>query len=167
MREITKAVFKFLAGFVLVLAVSTLLAPWLYSFLPFKFDRILRRLIMIGTLGLVLWLMRERRRMCVQTTSLDAVDLHDAELLINATTVGMRASDGCPVDPRKLHPGLLVYDLVYHRATPLVQAATRRGCVAAGGLSMLLYQGAESLRLWLHREPPIDVMRRALVRAIR
>lgn len=62
MREITQSVLKFLAGFVLVLIVSALLAPWLHSFLPFKFHRILRRLIMIGTIGLVIWLMRKRRQ---------------------------------------------------------------------------------------------------------
>ena len=61
-----------------------------------------------------------------------------------------------------LHRRLLVYDLVYNRSTALVQAGRRRGCVAANGLSMLLYQGAESLRLWLHRPPPLEAMRRAL-----
>lgn len=62
MREITKTILKFLTGFIVVLIVSALLAPWLHSFLPFKFHRILRRLIMIGTIGLVLWLMRRRRQ---------------------------------------------------------------------------------------------------------
>jgi len=62
MREITKSVLKFFLGFLVVLAVSALLAPWLYSFLPFKFERILRRLIMIGTLGLVGWLLAARRQ---------------------------------------------------------------------------------------------------------
>lgn len=61
MREITKTVLKFFLGFLVVLVVSTLLAPWFYTFLPFKFERILRRLIMIGTLGLVVWLLRARR----------------------------------------------------------------------------------------------------------
>lgn len=61
MREITRTVFKFLAGFLVVLVLSALLAPWLHTFLPFKFDRILRRLIMVGTLLLVLWLVRVRR----------------------------------------------------------------------------------------------------------
>jgi len=61
MREITKSVFKFLLGFVMVLVVSAVLTPWLFTFLPFKFDRILRRLIMVGTLLLVGWLAKERR----------------------------------------------------------------------------------------------------------
>ncbi|PIQ84063.1 MAG: shikimate dehydrogenase [Candidatus Omnitrophica bacterium CG11_big_fil_rev_8_21_14_0_20_63_9] len=113
------------------------------------------------------WLTRQRRGVEVSATTLRAVRLQDAALLVNATTVGMRASDRLPIDPAQLRRGLLVYDLIYHRRTPLVDAACRRGCVAAHGLSMLLYQGAESLRLWLRRAPPIGVMRRALEQAVR
>jgi membrane protease YdiL (CAAX protease family) len=60
MRDITRTVLVFLIGFVLILLLSAFLAPWLASFLPFKFDRILRRCIMIGTLGLVAWVLRVR-----------------------------------------------------------------------------------------------------------
>lgn len=88
----------------------------------------------------------------------------EADLVVNATTVGMRPADGPPVDPAWLRRGTRVYDLIYQHETRLVRAARRRGCVASGGLSMLLYQGAESLRLWLRREPPIDAMRRTLLR---
>lgn len=62
MREITKSVLQFLLYFIVVLILSALLAPWLFSFLPFKFDRIMRRLIMIGTLFLVFWFMRARKQ---------------------------------------------------------------------------------------------------------
>ena len=117
--------------------------------------------------ALARWLRRIAPRVQVEACGLPGVRLDKAQLLVNATTVGMRASDGSPIDARTLRPGLLVYDLVYHRPTALVEAARRRGCVAAGGRSMLLYQGAESLRLWLRRTPPIAVMRRALAEAIR
>ena len=116
---------------------------------------------------LVRWLSRQRPRACVCTVPLNRVSLGEADLLVNATTVGMRADDDVLVDPRQLHRGLLVYDMVYHRETLLVQAARRRGCVAANGLSMLLYQGAESLRLWLRRAPPLAPMRRALIQAVK
>ena len=116
--------------------------------------------------ALVRWLKRAHPHACIQAVPLARVALGDAKLLINATTVGMRASDGLPIDVRALRRGMLVYDLVYHRETPLVAAARRRGCVAASGLSMLLYQGAASLRLWLHRTPPLEAMRRALHKAV-
>ncbi len=76
----------------------------------------------------------------------------------------LRAGDALPVDLTGCPKTLLVYDLVYHRVTPLVRQARRRGCVADNGLAMLLYQGAEAFRLWTHRSPPIQVMRRALER---
>ena len=115
---------------------------------------------------LVRWLRHHLPRARVQAKSLSAVRPGDADLIVNATTVGMRADDRPLIEPSGLRRGTLVYDLVYHRETALVREARRRGCVAASGLSMLLYQGAESLRLWLHRAPPIEVMRRALINAL-
>ncbi len=112
------------------------------------------------------WLVQRHPHTCVHAVSLKALALDEADLLVNATTVGMRATDGLLIDPTMLHRRLLVYDLVYHRDTALVSAARRRGCIAANGLSMLLYQGAESLRLWLGRTPPIEVMREALLTAV-
>jgi len=108
-----------------------------------------------------------RPRVRMRAVALGAVSLRGVEVLVNATTVGMRSADRPLIDPASLDRGTLVYDLVYHRRTALVSAASHRGCVAANGLSMLLYQGAESLRLWLKRAPPLELMRRALERAVR
>ena len=116
---------------------------------------------------LVRWLAARRRSARLCPASLRQVRLDMCDLLVNTTSVGLHAGDGCPINPAMLRRGMAVYDLIYHRETALVAAARRRGCVAAGGDSMLLYQGAESLRLWLHRHPPIEVMRRALHREIR
>jgi shikimate dehydrogenase len=113
------------------------------------------------------WLTQRRRGIEVRASPLDAVTLNEAELLVNATTVGMRASDGLPVSLRTLPPGALVYDLISHRETVLVKAARRQGCVAASGVTMLLYQGAESFRLWWRRRPPLEPMRRSLMQALR
>lgn len=117
--------------------------------------------------ALARWLSRRRPRVCIRAIPLRAVDLDEADLLVNATTVGMASSDGLLVDPRALRRGMTIYDLVYHRQTMLVREARRRGCVAAGGASMLRYQAGESLRLWLRRPPPLAAMRRALDRALR
>jgi shikimate dehydrogenase len=106
-------------------------------------------------------------RLDAQAQALRGLDLAGTDLLVNATTVGMRAGDPAPADVSGLRRGAVVYDLIYHRPTALVAAARRRGCVAGGGDSMLLYQGAESLRLWLHRAPPVRAMRSALHDALR
>ena len=102
----------------------------------------------------------------VRATALHRVSLAGADVVVNATSLGLHPGDRLPVDCDALAPPTLVYDMIYHRRTRLVETARRRGCVAANGLSMLLYQGAESLRLWLHRAPPIQPMRAALQRAV-
>ncbi|MBI3324057.1 MAG: shikimate dehydrogenase [Candidatus Omnitrophica bacterium] len=87
----------------------------------------------------------------------------DAQILINATSLGLHRDDPLPIDPAALHPGLAVIDLVYARPTTrLAAAARRRGLLATDGLAMLVYQGAESFRLWWHRQPPLEAMRRAV-----
>lgn len=93
--------------------------------------------------------------------------LAGADLFINTTPVGMHDTDGLPVDPRLLHPGLAVYDLVYNRPlTPLVREATKLKLRAATGLGMLLYQGAIAFELWTGKKPPLAVMKRELKKAL-
>lgn len=113
------------------------------------------------------WIKRLYPRVSVKATGLRAVSLAGVDLLVNATTVGMKAGDPSPISLDGLKRRTLVYDLVYHRQTALVAAAHRRGCIAANGLSMLLYQGAASLRHWTRRHPPLGVMRRALEQTLR
>lgn len=95
--------------------------------------------------------------------SLDASDL-----LVQATPVGMHDGDPSPVDPKSLHSGLRVYDLVYNRpATKLVEEASRIKLHAMTGLGMLLYQGAIAFELWTVKKAPVDVMRKALKEALK
>ncbi|MBI3088054.1 MAG: shikimate dehydrogenase [Candidatus Omnitrophica bacterium] len=115
--------------------------------------------------SLVRWLRRVRPSCDARAVTLKDVRLDGQDLVVNATTVGMRAQDGLPVRLQGLRKGTAVYDLVYNRPTRLVREARRRGCLAANGTSMLVYQGAESFRLWWHRDPPVDAMRRAVERA--
>ncbi len=87
-----------------------------------------------------------------------------AELIVNATSLGLKAGDALPLDPAWLHPGQIVCDIV-PQATPLNAAAAERGCLAADGLGMLLWQGAYAFRHWFGELPPIDRMRAALAGA--
>jgi shikimate dehydrogenase len=85
----------------------------------------------------------------------------ESDLLINATPVG---SDGTsiPVPREAIHGGLYVYDLVYSpMRTPLVEIAASSGAGAAGGLEMLIFQGALQFEQWSGGDAPIDAMRRA------
>jgi shikimate dehydrogenase len=88
-------------------------------------------------------------------------DAGEADLIVNATPLGMRGGDApdLPVDPITLGPGQLVVDLVYHPAvTPLVAEARARGAAATNGLGMLIHQAAHAIRLWTGEDPPLEVM---------
>lgn len=86
-----------------------------------------------------------------------------ADLLVNATPLGLHADDTLPVEQESLPGFRAVLDLVYCTpTTPLVRAALAAGTPAIDGTHMLLAQGAASFRLWTGLEPPLDAMRAAL-----
>jgi shikimate dehydrogenase len=91
-------------------------------------------------------------------------------LLINCTSVGMAGTQeekGSPVPIDLIPAGALVFDLIYRPLnTPLIIAARKRGARALGGLPMLIYQGADSFRLWTGLEPPVEVMFKAARKAL-
>lgn len=87
--------------------------------------------------------------------------VQNADLIVNATSLGLAAGDALPLSPELLHSGQIVYDLITHD-TPLRRAAAERGCLAATGQSMLLWQGAFAYRHWFGKLPPVEAMRRAL-----
>jgi shikimate dehydrogenase len=87
------------------------------------------------------------------------------QLLVNCTPIGMRhssAENDMPIAPELIPPNALVFDLVANPPeTRLLAEARRRGTRTVSGMAMLVYQGAESFRLWTGLEPPLDVMRQA------
>ena len=91
---------------------------------------------------------------------LDELAVERFDLVVNATPVGMDGEPP-PFDIARLHDGQFVFDTVYPVETPLLRAARGRGVRAAGGLGMLVHQGALSFSLWTGVEPPLEVMRAA------
>jgi len=50
-------------------------------------------------------------------------------------------------------------DMIYNPLrTRLLQDALASGCGVIDGLSMFVYQGAEQIRIWTGKEPPVDIM---------
>ena len=85
------------------------------------------------------------------------------DLVINATSLGMKRTDPRLIPAAILTPDLMVYDMVYRPSvTRLLEDAKNAGARTANGLSLLLHQGALSLEIWLNRPAPLDVMRAAL-----
>lgn len=89
------------------------------------------------------------------------------DLLLNGTSLGLKASDPLPVDPScfDFSQAAAVYDMIYGPAeTRLLREAREAGCRVASGLGMLVYQGAKALEIWADREAPAGAMRLALER---
>ncbi len=94
--------------------------------------------------------------------------MDDAEVFVNATPVGMHPkTDASPVPKALLRPDVSVIDIVYNPIeTLLLKDARETGCKTAGGVGMLVHQGAQSLRIWLGIDPPIEVMRQAVTKRL-
>ena len=109
---------------------------------------------------------------CHTSTTQMLLDLvSQADLVVNATPIGMAGqATGMSLDRRLvdlLGRDTIVYDMVYNPArTVLIEAAEARGLQAVNGVGMLVQQGAAAFLRWTGREPPVDSMRRALMRAM-
>ncbi len=82
--------------------------------------------------------------------------LDDADIIINTTSVGLSDDDPPLFDYQMLRDHHIVFDVIY-RSTPLVKTALKKGAKAQNGLSMLIYQGMESFRIWTGLEAPVSV----------
>ncbi|MFP3904638.1 MAG: shikimate dehydrogenase family protein, partial [Armatimonadota bacterium] len=104
-------------------------------------------------------------------TSRHSQDLIGAsEVLIDCTSVGMYPDvDVDPVVPGELlNEDMIVCDLTYNpRETVLLKAAKTVGANTLEGTGMLLYQGASAYELWTGRDAPVEVMRQALLDALK
>lgn len=70
-------------------------------------------------------------------------DPADYDLVINATSIGLRSDDPLPCDVGRMSPGAALFDiLLRNQPTPLVQAARARGLRAQPGFEMLIQQMA-------------------------
>ncbi len=91
------------------------------------------------------------------------------DVVVNSTPVGTK---GTPSEAMALPEGVLkgcrvFVDLVYNPSTTRsMEVARHNGCVAHGGLEMLVRQGEEAFRIWTGKEPDVAKMRRAAIKAV-
>ena len=80
-----------------------------------------------------------------------------ADLLVNATSVGMDGSSQPIPTSIVLPEKLMVADVIYQPfETPFLKWAKEQGNQSINGLGMLLYQAAEAFELWTGKEMPTD-----------
>ncbi len=95
--------------------------------------------------------------------------LNHGDILINTTPVGMHPNinDKPIASADNMHDDLVVFDAVYNpNETVLLKEAIKANAKPVYGIKMLLYQGAESFKIWTGREAPVDVMEEALRKTI-
>ncbi|MES2922762.1 MAG: shikimate dehydrogenase [Verrucomicrobiota bacterium] len=85
------------------------------------------------------------------------------ELIVNTSSVGLKAGDPVILPASCLKMDHLVYDTIYQPpVTPLLAEANKLGCRTANGLSMLIHQGALAFQHWFPGSDPLPVMKRAI-----
>jgi shikimate dehydrogenase len=102
----------------------------------------------------------------IYAMDLDLIEeaLANANILINATSVGMKGSQKKTIVPMSsIKRDMTVMDLVYDPVqTPLINDAKRVRATTVLGTEMLLQQGALQFKLFAGKDAPIDAMRAAI-----
>jgi shikimate dehydrogenase len=96
---------------------------------------------------------------------LDDVEGIKRDCLINTTPVGMvPQSEESPVEASILSGYSCVADVIYHPLkTKLLRDAEERGCRIIPGIEMFVHQGAQQLKLWTGKEPPVALMKKTVL----
>ena len=103
--------------------------------------------------------------LAVQAEAADESAAGDAQIVINATSLGMAGeqADALPLDGGRLHAGQVVVDIVYQPLeTALLRAARDAGASTVDGLGMLVHQAALQEQIWLGMSPDVEAMRAAV-----
>ena len=91
------------------------------------------------------------------------------DCLINTTPVGMFPDTGkSPVSRNILKNFRCIMDIIYNPLkTKLLRDAEEAGCKTISGLSMFVHQGAEQLRIWTGCNPPVDFMKKIVLKKLK
>ena len=94
--------------------------------------------------------------------------LEEADILVNATSVGMSPNIGeTPVPSKLLRPGLVVVDIVYNPVrTRLLGEAKEAGAETVSGVDMFVWQGASAFERWTGVEAPLELMREEVLKRL-
>jgi len=93
----------------------------------------------------------------------------EADVIINATSLGMYPRDGeTPIPKELLKERMMVMDIVYQPLqTKLLREAKEKGCVTVDGLEMLIRQGMAQFEIWTGRRLEIEQVKKDLRRALK
>ncbi len=90
-----------------------------------------------------------------------------AQIIVNATPVGMGGTAQSPIPTAGLRGDEVVLDMVYRPPeTELLRQARARGCVTISGLEMFLRQAAAQHEIWTGDPAPTEPMKVAAMHAL-
>lgn len=86
----------------------------------------------------------------------------DADLLVQTSSLGLKADDPPVVPDECFLPRHCAYDTIYQPAeTPFLATARSKGCRTDNGMSLLIHQGAIAFQHWFPGTFPLPHMRKA------
>jgi shikimate dehydrogenase len=110
----------------------------------------------------------KRLTVCPWETDALREELDNTDLIVNATSIGMKRTDPELLPQHLLQPHHMAFDMIYSPIeTKFLKAAKSNGARTTNGLPMLLWQGVFSFEWWFNRDAPVDAMRAGLMAAIK
>ena len=90
-------------------------------------------------------------------TVVDWGELPNFDVIINATSVGLKRDQTLNLDFSKIEKGKFFYDVIYNpKETNFLKAGKQLGNQTENGKKMFIYQSAESFRIWHKIKPEIN-----------
>ena len=81
----------------------------------------------------------------------------NTDMIINATSIGLKINDQIDLDFKKFGNVKFFYDVIYNPSeTNFLKAGKKLGCEIENGKMMFIYQAAASFRIWHNISPQID-----------
>ena len=88
---------------------------------------------------------------------LDWGKLTNFDMIINATSIGLKENDKFEIDFSKIGKNKFFYDVIYEpHETNFFQAGNQKGNTFENGLNMFLYQAQKAFKIWHNVEPEIN-----------
>ena len=83
--------------------------------------------------------------------------LPDFDMIINATSIGLKENDKFGIDFSKAENNKLFFDVIYNPFnTDFSKAGNKPGNIIENGLNMFLFQAQKAFSIWHNIEPKID-----------
>ena len=84
-------------------------------------------------------------------------EIQSFDMIINATSVGLKINDKLNLDLSKIENNKLFYDVIYNpRETNFLKNAKTLGNKTENGKKMFIHQAAQSFKIWHGIQPEIN-----------